>query len=116
MRHRKTERKIDKQINQADRWLIDRVPSHTQRGPTGAREGDGCDGEGNEWKGQDLSGQRSPGQTHPTDDVVMVREVSLASLASVDLVAVEIGVVREPHGCDNDGRRLLTCSATADLL
>ena len=42
-------------------------------GPTGAREGDGCDGEGNEWKGLDFSDNKAPLRTHPTDDVVMVR-------------------------------------------
>ena len=43
-----------------------------------------------------------PGFTHPADDVVMVRQVGFAVLAAVYLVAIEIGVVREAHDCDDD--------------
>lgn len=38
-----------------------------------------------------------------TDDVLMVGEVGLAMLAAVDLVAVEIGIVRQSHDCKSRG-------------
>jgi hypothetical protein len=40
------------------------------------------------WKGE-----RSGGGAYPADDVVMVGEVGFTTLAAVDAVAVEVGVV-----------------------
>lgn len=39
--------------------------------------------------------------TYSAYDIFMVREVRLAVLAAIDLVAVQVDVVREPHGRDS---------------
>jgi hypothetical protein len=39
--------------------------------------------------------------TYPAYDVFMVREVRLAVLAAVDLMAIQVDVVREPHCPDS---------------
>ena len=38
------------------------------------------------------------GATNSGNDVLMIRQMSFAVLATVDLVAVEIDIVRETHG------------------
>jgi hypothetical protein len=38
------------------------------------------------------------GTTDSGNDVLMVRQMSLAVLAAVDLVAIEVDVVRKTHG------------------
>jgi len=40
-------------------------------------------------------------RTYSAYDVFMVREMRLAVLATVDLVAVQVDIVREPHGLDS---------------
>jgi hypothetical protein len=47
--------------------------------------------------------------TYSAYDVFMVRQMSLAVLAAVYLMAVQVDVVREPHG-------LNSCADCADLL
>jgi hypothetical protein len=37
--------------------------------------------------------------THPTDDVLMIREMRFASLTHVDAGRAEVDVVGEPHYC-----------------
>jgi hypothetical protein len=37
--------------------------------------------------------------THPTDDVLMIREMRFATLTHVDTGRAEIDVVGEPHYC-----------------
>ncbi len=98
------ERKIEKQIDRSHRWLVDRVAIQERDQQEREKAMGAMERETNErdWISQIMN---PPLRTHPADDVVMVRQVSLASLAPVDLVAIEIGVVREPHGCDNDERR-----------
>lgn len=39
------------------------------------------------------------GITHPRDDVLVVSKMRLACLATVDLVAGEVGVVGQAHCC-----------------
>lgn len=36
---------------------------------------------------------------YTADDVLVISKVRLAVLAAVDLAAVEIGIVRQPHDC-----------------
>lgn len=57
-------------------------------------------------------GGRSEGgrmRTHSTDDILVVREMSLAVLAAIDLMAVQIHIVRETH-------LLLSLSLSSSLL
>lgn len=45
--------------------------------------------------------------TNPAYDVLMISEVGFAGFAAVDLVAVEVGVVCQPHGSRHDTSRAL---------
>lgn len=38
-----------------------------------------------------------PDETYPAYDVFMVRQMRLACFAAIDLVAVQVRVVRQPH-------------------
>ena len=40
---------------------------------------------------------RDGAATHPANDVLMIRQVRLAVLTPINLVAVQVGVVRETH-------------------
>jgi hypothetical protein len=44
---------------------------------------------------------RGASSTYSTYDVFVVREMRLAVLAAVDLVAVQVDVIREPHGLNS---------------
>lgn len=63
-----------------------------------ARAGQKAD-EGEEMWSRQVVAELSLGTaTYPTNNVLMVGEMRLARLAAVNLVAVQISVVCEPHG------------------
>jgi hypothetical protein len=45
---------------------------------------------------------------YPTDDIVMIRKVRLAILAAVNLVGIEVDVVRQAHVGGRANTRLLS--------
>ena len=49
-------------------------------------------------------------RTYPTYDIFMIAQMSLAVLASVDLVAVQVNIVRQTHFAFFPGRGLRPCA------